>query len=149
MAATTFQKIAETKGGIQRRWVKKQARGHQILHGFGSPNGATKEEHEVLPNGSGPAKHDPGLPVVRRNATKHRLGQRMARLHPVAGGSPNVKCPQSTFWIANQKPSAPYQDHQTPDSSRLCLVPRKTPNDGIKIGRAVHGTKQATYPDRV
>ena len=74
MAATTFQKVVKTEGGVQCRWIKKQTRGHQVLHGLGSPDGATEEEHEVLPDGPRSAKLDLRLSMVRGNATKHRLG---------------------------------------------------------------------------
>ena len=134
MAAVTFQEVIKAEGSVQRRWIEKQTRGHQVLHGFGSPNRATEKEYEVLPDGPRTTKYDLGLPMVRGDATKHRLGQRMARLHSIASGSPNVECPQSTVRIPNQKPPTPHKDKRASDSSRLCLVPRETPNDGIKIG---------------
>ena len=33
--------------------------------------GEQKKEYEVLPDGSGPTKHNLGLPMVRRNATQY------------------------------------------------------------------------------
>ena len=74
MVATTVQEVSATKSGIQCRRIKEQARGYPILHGFGGPNGAAEKEHEVLPDGPGPAEHNLGLPMVRGDATQHRLG---------------------------------------------------------------------------
>ena len=93
MAATAVQATSTIEGGVQCRRLEKQTRGYQVLHGPGSPNGRAKEKHEVLSDGPGPAKYDPGLPLVRGDATEHRLGLRMAQLRPATSGPENVKCP--------------------------------------------------------
>ena len=74
MAVTAVQKARETMGSVQCQRLKKQTRGYQVSYGLGSPDGRTKENYEVLPDQPRTTKHDPGIPLVRRDAAKHRLG---------------------------------------------------------------------------
>ena len=149
MAAITVQAINTTKGGVQRRRFKKQARGYQVLHRPGGPDRGTKEKYEVLLDELGPTKHDPGLPMVRGNAAKHRLGSRMARLRPTTSSSEDAKCSQSAVRVTNQEPPVPLKEDRTAHPGGLHLVPGKTSDNGLKASRAVYGPKHTTYPGRI
>ena len=69
----------------------------------------------------------------------------MDGLFPTPSSFKNLECPPRQVWISDQKSSMKTCPATTPNESGICLIPWKSPDDGLQTGRGVHTTEQATH----